>query len=156
MTDKTVDYDGDVDFDDSGSVKRAEIWDAMTDQQRSAINSFWFRDAFESIKPPQYRNRKMYDGMDQTIAQLREFHRLETERAALLVAVLSTNFSDREKGILQLMAWGYSNKQIAEVLYITDQTVKNHITNILCKLGHAESRYEAVRRAFLLGLVTFP
>lgn len=49
----------------------------------------------------------------------------------------------REMEILQLMAAGYRNDEIAEKLVITYQTVKNHIRNIFNKL-HVETRVEAV------------
>src|SRR5437870_11796982 len=43
--------------------------------------------------------------------------------------------SDREKEIVQLVAQGYRNKEIAEKLIISEQTVKNHLHNIFDKLG---------------------
>src|SRR5260370_31167124 len=43
--------------------------------------------------------------------------------------------SDREKEIVQLVAQGYRNKEIGERLFISDQTVKNHLHNIFDKLG---------------------
>jgi len=49
----------------------------------------------------------------------------------------------REKQILSLMADGFSNKQIASTLVIEVSTVKNHVHNILVKLG-VHSRVRAV------------
>ncbi len=43
--------------------------------------------------------------------------------------------TERELGILTLIAKGYKNKQIADTAYITEGTVKIHINNILRKLG---------------------
>ncbi len=43
--------------------------------------------------------------------------------------------SDREKEIVQLVAQGYRNKEISEKLFISEQTVKNHLYNIFDKLG---------------------
>jgi DNA-binding NarL/FixJ family response regulator len=43
--------------------------------------------------------------------------------------------SDREKEIVQLIAQGFRNKEIAEKLFISEQTVKNHLHNIFDKLG---------------------
>jgi DNA-binding NarL/FixJ family response regulator len=43
--------------------------------------------------------------------------------------------SDREKEIVQLVAQGYRNKEIGEKLFISEQTVKNHLHNIFDKLG---------------------
>src|SRR5207249_3651697 len=43
--------------------------------------------------------------------------------------------TDRETEVLRLMAGGYSNREIAEALKISEGTVKNHISSILLKLG---------------------
>jgi two-component system, NarL family, nitrate/nitrite response regulator NarL len=43
--------------------------------------------------------------------------------------------SDREKEIVQLVAQGFRNREIGEKLYISEQTVKNHLHNIFDKLG---------------------
>src|SRR5262249_59060527 len=54
--------------------------------------------------------------------------------------------SDRELEILQLMAEGWSNRQIAHHLYLSPHTVKNHVHNILKKL-HVQRRLEAIKYA---------
>ena len=59
----------------------------------------------------------------------------------------------RELEVVQLLAGGLSNKEIAQRLAITDHTVKFHLNGVLRKLGVA-SRTEAVVRAARLGLVT--
>ncbi|PYU09720.1 MAG: DNA-binding response regulator, partial [Acidobacteria bacterium] len=43
--------------------------------------------------------------------------------------------SNREKQIVQLVAQGYRNKEMGEKLFISEQTVKNHLHNIFDKLG---------------------
>jgi DNA-binding NarL/FixJ family response regulator len=48
---------------------------------------------------------------------------------------LITPLSEREMEIVRLLASGASNKEIAVRLYITEGTVKNHITDIFRKLG---------------------
>jgi DNA-binding NarL/FixJ family response regulator len=60
--------------------------------------------------------------------------------------------SERELEILRLVAGGASNKEIAARLFITEGTVKNHITNILGKLG-VRDRTQAALKARELGLV---
>ncbi|GJM08501.1 MAG: DNA-binding response regulator [Lysobacteraceae bacterium] len=60
--------------------------------------------------------------------------------------------TDRETEILRLMAGGYSNKEIANSLGVAEGTVKNHVSNILSKLG-VRDRTRAVLKAFELGLV---
>ncbi len=58
----------------------------------------------------------------------------------------------RETEILRLMAGGYSNKEIANSLGVAEGTVKNHVSNILSKLG-VRDRTRAVLKAFELGIV---
>jgi DNA-binding NarL/FixJ family response regulator len=60
--------------------------------------------------------------------------------------------SERELEILRLVATGDSNKEIAARLFITEGTVKNHVTNILGKLG-VRDRTQAALRAKELGLI---
>jgi len=60
--------------------------------------------------------------------------------------------TERETGILRLMAGGYSNKEIANSLGVAEGTVKNHVSNILSKLG-VRDRTRAVLKAFELGIV---
>jgi len=54
--------------------------------------------------------------------------------------------SERELELLRLVARGYSNRQIAEALFITLGTVKKHLNNIFGKLQVA-NRTQAVARA---------
>jgi DNA-binding NarL/FixJ family response regulator len=58
--------------------------------------------------------------------------------------------SGREVQILGLMSGGYSNREIAEALFLAEGTVKNHISNILSKLG-VRDRTRAVLKAVELG-----
>lgn len=60
--------------------------------------------------------------------------------------------TDRETEILRLMASGYSNKEIANSLGVAEGTVKNHVSNILSKLG-VRDRTRAVLKAFEIGIV---
>lgn len=59
--------------------------------------------------------------------------------------------TDREKEVLDLLAQGYSNREIAEELVLTEGTVKNHVSNILGKL-QAENRTQAADIARRYGL----
>jgi DNA-binding NarL/FixJ family response regulator len=59
----------------------------------------------------------------------------------------------REIDVLNLVALGKTNRQIARELYIADNTVKNHVRNILEKLG-VHTRMEAVERASSAGLLS--
>jgi DNA-binding NarL/FixJ family response regulator len=84
-----------------------------------------------------------------------------TERLLKGLENLETDFSaldrpdpltERETEILRLMAGGYSNKEIANSLGVAEGTVKNHVSNILSKLG-VRDRTRAVLKAFELGFV---
>jgi two-component system NarL family response regulator len=55
----------------------------------------------------------------------------------------SPTLTTRELEVLKLVAKGMSNREIADELYISENTVKNHVRNILEKL-HLHSRMEAV------------
>jgi two-component system NarL family response regulator len=57
--------------------------------------------------------------------------------------VPTPKLTDREMEVLRLVAKGMNNRDIAKDLYISENTVKNHIRNILEKL-HLHSRMEAV------------
>lgn len=61
----------------------------------------------------------------------------------------------RETEILRLLASGFSNREIADALYLAEGTVKNHISTVLAKLG-VRDRTRAVLRALHLGLLTPP
>lgn len=58
----------------------------------------------------------------------------------------------REVEMLGMMAAGYSNREIAKACFVAEGTVKNHISNILSKLG-VRDRTRAVLRALHLGLM---
>lgn len=62
------------------------------------------------------------------------------------------SLSPREKEILQFIAEGYSNKEIAEKLVISQSTVHTHRSNLLTKLG-LNSRHELVQYARERGLI---
>jgi DNA-binding NarL/FixJ family response regulator len=60
--------------------------------------------------------------------------------------------TDRELDTLRLVAAGYSNREIASALHLAPGTVKNHVSNVLLKLG-VRDRTRAVLRALDLGLL---
>ncbi len=65
---------------------------------------------------------------------------------------LSDPLSEREMEVLQLMAKGMSNKEIGRALWISETTVKTHVSHILRKLGQSD-RTQAVLAAVKSGLV---
>lgn len=60
----------------------------------------------------------------------------------------------RESEVLQMLAQGLPNKQIALALNISEHTVKFHISSIYAKLG-ATNRAEAIRQGVRRGLIVF-
>jgi DNA-binding NarL/FixJ family response regulator len=75
-----------------------------------------------------------------------EFRAL-SRRAADREELPPPGLTDREMQVLRLMAQSKSNKDIAGALFISENTVKNHVRNILEKL-HLHSRMEAVTYAW--------
>jgi NarL family two-component system response regulator LiaR len=67
----------------------------------------------------------------------------------------AAGLTDREIAILRAVARGLSNQLIGKELWVTEQTVKFHLTNIYRKLGVA-NRTEAARYAYQNGLVESP
>jgi DNA-binding NarL/FixJ family response regulator len=67
----------------------------------------------------------------------------------------ASGLTERELGILKAVARGLSNSAIGKELWVTEQTVKFHLTNIYRKLDLA-NRTEAARYAYEHGLVDSP
>ena len=82
------------------------------------------------------------------LARFAQLHDEAPPRAQPLVVPLS----ERELGVLRLLAGGGSNREIAVALFLAEGTVKNHVTNVLAKLG-ARDRTQAALRARALGLI---
>jgi DNA-binding NarL/FixJ family response regulator len=74
------------------------------------------------------------------------------EPAGAEPAVSGADLTARELEVLQLLARGLDNHQIAETLYLSQHTVKNHVSSILAKL-QVGNRIQAAVRAVRSGLV---
>lgn len=68
-------------------------------------------------------------------------------------AVPFAELTDREREVLELVARGRNNTEIARALFISGKTVRNHVSNVFAKL-HVAGRAEAVARARDAGLGT--
>ena len=91
------------------------------------------------------------------LAAIRAIHaghkRIPSEIAAELAEhAADDQLSSREIDVLRLIGVGNANKQIADKLSIGESTVKNHISNILSKLG-ANDRAHAVTIALQRGII---
>ena len=84
-----------------------------------------------------------------------------TERVEERVRQIVPNFESlnppdrltrRETEVLRLMAGGYSNREIAESLELSEGVVKNHVSNVLSKLG-VRDRTRAVLKGIELGYI---
>jgi DNA-binding NarL/FixJ family response regulator len=60
--------------------------------------------------------------------------------------------TEREREVLRLLAGGYSNREIAKALFVAEGTVKNHVSNILTKMG-VRDRTRAVLKAAERGML---
>lgn len=88
-----------------------------------------------------------------TAKLLAHFSRLANQEVRRAAPVpLAEPLSSRELEVLRQLAAGRSNKEIASELSIAEGTVKNHMTNVLGKLGVLD-RTQAALRARELGLV---
>jgi DNA-binding CsgD family transcriptional regulator len=77
---------------------------------------------------------------------------IDLEVVLATASAISDPLSVREGDILDLIAQGRSNKEIARSLCIAPETVKTHVKHIFIKLN-VEKRAQAVSRAHSLGLV---
>jgi DNA-binding NarL/FixJ family response regulator len=65
------------------------------------------------------------------------------------------DLSPRELEVLELLATGATNKTIAAQLYLSVNTIRNHVQQVLVKLG-AHSKLEAVATAVREGIISYP
>jgi DNA-binding NarL/FixJ family response regulator len=92
---------------------------------------------------------------DELIAAIRAVHagdRYLPESALATLAAEAPRLSERELEVLRLVAQGLSNKRIAYVLDIAEDTAKNHVKSILKKLG-ADDRTQAATQAIQRGMI---
>jgi DNA-binding NarL/FixJ family response regulator len=117
------------------------------------------RAGVRAVLPDDIAAEQLVPALDAVTAGLTVVH--PSEVAALLPAARSASralgelaepLTPREREVLQMLAGGLANKEIATRLGISDHTVKFHVASILGKLG-AGSRTEAVSLGIRRGLV---
>jgi two-component system NarL family response regulator len=94
---------------------------------------------------------------DELLKAIRAVHEGHTYLPAAVAAALAAqlprpDLSAREVQVLELIVRGLANKQIAYTLNIAEHTVKNHVKNILSKLG-AQDRTQAATAAIQRGII---
>jgi DNA-binding NarL/FixJ family response regulator len=100
-----------------------------------------------------YAIRHVHDGeaILSPAMTLRLFHMVRASPAMLPLPTVDLPLTKREQDVLRLLAQGQSNRQIAQALMVSENTVKTHVRHILEKL-ELDSRSEAValvrRKAF--------
>lgn len=98
----------------------------------------------------------------QVIAELKRSRSTEAHAEATSSNSRSTTFAipmpedltEREMEVLKQLGYGLSNREIGELLYISEGTVKNHVSNLITKLG-LRDRTQAAVFAVRHGITTF-
>lgn len=100
--------------------------------------------------------------VEELVEAVRAAHRGEASISPALATLLlprlrqggvpSAGLSRREREVLELLVDGLSNRTIAERLYVSVNTVRNHVQRVITKLG-AHSKLEAVAIAVRTGIV---
>ena len=82
---------------------------------------------------------------------IEEFARLPEPSAAIAASAVLDQLTDREREVLELVAKGQSNAEIAAGLYVSHATVKTHVSRLLMKLD-ARDRAQLVMIAYETGV----
>jgi len=126
-------------FVDEGAAM-ATLLSRLRDQERKQGPTPYLDTLLAAFSPERITHKRLPPGSGQHRGHIREQPLIEP-------------LSERELDVLQLMARGDSNQEIAEVLVIALDTVKRHVTHIFEKLG-VHNRVQAVARARALGLLS--
>ena len=133
------------------SDEEADLYDAV----KNGASGYLLKDS--SIDEVAQAIRVVADGQSlispsMAIKLLDEFKQMSRSDRA---QVPSPRLTDRELEVLKLVAQGLNNREIAKRLFISENTVKNHVRNILEKL-QLHSRMEAVMYAVREKLLDIP
>jgi DNA-binding NarL/FixJ family response regulator len=127
------------------------ILSASSDQQviQAALTKGASAYVIKSVNP---------DDLASTLRQVMEgsvFHSVGLPAPGQVSAAVELGLTAREISILNALARGLSNQAIGKELFVAEQTVKFHLTNIYRKLD-AANRTEAVRLAYQRGIIDNP
>ena len=133
------------------SDEEADLYEAV----KSGASGYLLKDS--SIEEVAQAVRVVADGQSlispsMAIKLIDEFKQMSQARGT---AGPGLRLTERELDVLRLVAQGHSNREIAARLYISENTVKNHVRNMLEKL-QLHSRMEAVMYAVRENLLEFP
>jgi two-component system, NarL family, response regulator YdfI len=146
------------------SLKSAEIAEELPVvllAENASTESFAdaLRAGVRAVLPPDVSRDQLFAALQAAVAGLVVLHPQEVSEAfparaplAQTVSELAEPLTRREREVLQMLAGGLANKEIAARLNISDHTVKFHVASVLGKLG-AASRTEAVALGIRRGLI---
>ena len=139
---------------DAGSTSRAIVFTAYDTDQRILAPCAPGRADTCSREPPGRRSSTPSDRPRRRLAaRARRYGRLLDQLREN--RELREPLTPRELEVLVLISEGLHNSEIAERLFVTERTVKFHVSSILAKLG-ADNRTEAVAVAARRGLIRMP
>jgi len=131
----------------------------LTDRSRPGWAAEAFRAGVRAILPSEVSPDQLAAALQAAMAGLVVFHPSEIPATLPAASVAQPTFAElaepltpRERQVLQMLASGLVNKEIATKLSISEHTVKFHVASILGKLG-ASTRTEAVSIGIRRGLV---
>jgi DNA-binding NarL/FixJ family response regulator len=90
----------------------------------------------------------------QMLKELKKSKELETLHEKIEAPQVIKELTERELEVLNQLGYGYSNKEIAGILFITEGTVKNHVSNLINKL-ELRDRTQAAIFAVRYGITIF-
>jgi DNA-binding NarL/FixJ family response regulator len=145
----------------SGTAAAAEIRHEFPDAKLIALTTYGGDEDIRRALTAGVRAYLTKDAPhDELLAAIRTVHRGRSYVMAALAPVIEAqkiapDLTPREMQVLELIVHGLVNKQIAYSLNMAEYTVKNHVKNILSKLG-AQDRTQAATEAIRRGIIHLP
>ena len=131
----------------------------LADQPDQAQVAQAFRNGVRAVLPREISSQQLQAALQAVAAGLIVAHPAEVSTllpvptsSATEIVPLAERLTKREREVLQMLAGGLGNKEIAARLAISDHTAKFHVASILGKLG-ASTRTEAVAIGIRQGLI---